>query len=293
MTPTSRPSKTSAASTSFSPIAVSASPNRVGRCGGNPELGKHPGQTLEDADYREWLLKLESKGFGVDWHGATWHGMPREQVAAALDRFAEIFGHDPMIATNHSNNEDSIHWGSDRLTGWRRFAYNVLTRFRHHRKYRGHIVGDRFFWGDLCQKRIKYYRNFVFQDINTLKACPLMPYHDRQKPCVNYWFASSNGANLNAFNKCLSEANQDRLEAEGGACIMYAHLALGFADGKRLDPRFEQLMKRLSKKNGWFARPSLLLDHLLAAKGPCEITDAQRRQMECKWLLEKVFVGAN
>lgn len=260
---------------------------------GDLQRGKHPGQTLEDPDYRQWLLELQSKGFGIDWHGATWHGSPREQVIAGLDRFAEILGHDPDIGTNHSANEDSIYWGSSRLTGWRQLVYNVLTRFRRHRKYRGHVEGDPFFWGDLCRQRIKYYRNYVFQDINTLKACPLMPYHDPSKPYVNYWFASSNGANLDAFNQCISEAAQDRLEAEGGACIMYAHLALGFFDGKRLEPRFERLMRRLAKKNGWFVRPAVQLDHLLAVKGRCEITDAQRRRMELKWLREKVFVGAN
>ena len=56
--------------------------------------------------------------------------------------------------------------------------YNLLTRFRNRGKYRGHVEGDPYFWGDLCRQKIKYYRNFTFRDINTLKACPFMPYHD-------------------------------------------------------------------------------------------------------------------
>jgi hypothetical protein len=259
---------------------------------GDPQQGKHPGQTLEDADYREWLLGLVSKGFGVDWHGATWHGSQREQVIAALERFAEVFGHYPELATNHTGVEDSMYWGSDRVTGWRRFVYNLMTFYHNRGKYRGHIEGDKYFWGDLCKEKIKYYRNFVFQDINTLKACPPMPYHDPQKPYVNYWFASSEGANVKTFAQCISEENQDRLEAEGGACIMYTHLAMGFDSGNGLNRRFEELMNRMAKKNGWFVPVGDLLDHLLAVKGHCEITNSQRRQLERKWIFEKMLLGS-
>lgn len=258
---------------------------------GNPNQGKHPGQTLEDAEYRQWLLELVSNGFGVDWHGATWHSSPREDVIAGLDRFAEVFGEFPTIATNHSVNEESIYWGDARLTGWRRFAYNAITRRHNRGKYRGHVERDTFFWGDICRERIKYVRNFVYRDINTLKACPMMPYHDRTKPFVRYWFASSNGANIEKFNRCISEAAQDRLEAEGGACIMYAHFTLGFNEGGKLDSRFKQLMERLAKKNGWFVPCEVLLDRLLDIRGYHELTNAERRRLECRWFWEKLSVG--
>ena len=260
---------------------------------GDPRRGQFPGQTLDDRDYREWLLDLAAKGFGVDWHGATWHGSNREQVAVALEKFAEVFHHYPETATNHTGVDESIYWGSDRLTGWRRTLYNLLTRYRNHGKFRGNVEGDEFFWGDLCKEKIKYYRNFVFQDINTLKACPMMPYFDPKKPYVNSWFASSNGANVATFNRCLCEKNQDRLEAEGGACIMYTHFALGFYDGKQLNRRFKELMLRLAKKNGWFVRAAVMLDHLMAAKGTCVLSDAQRSWLERKWVWEKIFIGTN
>ena len=67
-----------------------------------------------------------------------------------------------------------------------------------------------------------------FPEINTLRACPIMPYHDPQRPFVNQWYASSEGANCASFNAMLTEAAQDRLEAEGGACIMYTHFGHGF-----------------------------------------------------------------
>ncbi len=169
----------------------------------------------------------------------------------------------------------------------------VLLTCRRGEKYSGHLEESDYFWGDLCRQKIKYCRNFVFRDVNTLKACPFMPYHDATKPYVNCWFASSDGHDIETFNRCLSEANQDRLEAEGGACIMYTHFAIGFRESHGLNPRFQQLMKRLARKNGWFVPAVALLDHLLAEHGPTKITDAQRRRLEQKWLLEKLFVGPN
>ena len=120
-----------------------------------------------------------------------------------------------------------------------------------------------------------------------------MPYHDPRRPYVNYWFASSDGHNLEAFNRCLAEENQDRLEAEGGACIMYTHFALGFQEGRQLNPRFKQLMTRLAKKNGWYVRVAKVLDHLLTVNGHRQLTARQRRQLEKRWLWEKIFTGTN
>ena len=138
---------------------------------------------------------------------------------------------------------------------------------------------------------IKYFRNFVFQDINTLKVCPLMPYHDPRRPLVNYWFSTSNGVDLRRFNECLCEKHQDQLEGEGGACIMYTHFAFHFMHEGSLDPRFRSLMERLAKKDGWFVPTSTLLDHLLAVNGHREITDRQRGRLERKWLCEKILIG--
>jgi hypothetical protein len=118
-----------------------------------------------------------------------------------------------------------------------------------------------------------------------------MPYHDSQRPYVNYWFASSEGADINFFNKCISEKNQDRLEKEGGACIMSTHFAKGFYKNGVVNPRFKFLMKRLSKKNGWFVPVSTMLDYLLKIKGCHNITDKERNQLERKWLFNKIMIG--
>ena len=257
---------------------------------GDPRQGAHPGQTCEDADYLRWVLELQSQGFEIAWHSATWHGLRREGVRAALDMFAGIFGHYPLSAANHSKDE-AIYWGDQRLSGWRSRLYTLATFGRNVGKFRGHIEGDEFFWGDLCREKIKYFRNFVFRDVNTLKLCPFMPYHDPTRPYVNYWFASSNGKAVTEYNKCLSEANQDRLEAERGACIMYTHFASGFIENGKIVPRFRGLMERLSKMNGWFVPVATLLDYLLAAGSHHDITDSQRRRLERRWLVEKLFTG--
>jgi len=115
-----------------------------------------------------------------------------------------------------------------------------------------------------------------------------MPYHDPERPFVNYWFASSEGANVASFNERIAEANQDRLEEEEGACIMYTHFGLGFCEDGRLNPRFRRLMERLARKRGWFVPVATLLDHLLATRGRVEISAAQRTALEWRWLRHKL-----
>ena len=50
-------------------------------------------------------------------------------------------------------------------------------------------------------------------------------------------------------------------------------------------------MRRLSGKNGWFVPVSTLLDFLLEAKGPHEITDSERSALERRWLAHKIRLG--
>ena len=119
-----------------------------------------------------------------------------------------------------------------------------------------------------------------------------MPYHDPDRPDVNHWYASSEGANLDSFNRTVSEANQDRLEAEGGACIMYTHFAYRFVENGSLNPRFRTLIERLSKKNGWFVPISTLLDFLGSRNSAVAITPAERQSLERKWLLHKIRFGS-
>lgn len=253
-----------------------------------PEIG---GSTCEDQEYLSWVLQLQDIGFEIALHNVTYHSVFRDETIAGIERFLELFGHYPKSLANHAGCEESICWGSYRLTGLNKFIYNLLTGNRHNGLFRGHIEGDKYFWGDVCQEKIKYVRNFIVSDINTLKACSIMPYYDPKRPHVNYWFASSEGPDVKTFNACITEENQDRLEEEGGACIMYTHYGSGFYEAGGVNSRFKFLMERLSKKNGWFVPVSTLLDYLLDIKGKHSITDRERSRLERKWLLHKLRVG--
>ena len=255
---------------------------------GTPVIG---GQTCDDADYRAWVLDLQRRGFEIGSHGATPATSERDVVIAATDRFRELFGHDPRAFANHSGCRESIYWGSARVSGIHRLAYNLMTGFRRTNAFRGHVEGDPLFWGDICRERIGYVRNFTFDDIDTLAACPMMPYHDPDRPYVNGWFASSEGADVAAFNRCLAEEAQDRLEDAGSACIMYTHFASGFVRDGQLDERFRVLMTRLAAKDGWFVPVTTLLDHLGTQRGDAPITPGERRAVERRWLRSKAHVG--
>lgn len=258
---------------------------------GDLQRAAYPGATCDDAEYCRWAQQLQAQGFEIALHNVTYHTSPRDVTRAGLERFRELFGHDPAICINHSQNAEAIYWAEARVTGIHVPIYGLLTRFRRCGKYRGHREGDPLFWGDLCQQRVKYVRNFTFADVNTLAACPWMPYHDPRRPYVNYWFASTEGPNVESFVAALSEQNQQRLEDEGGACIMYTHFALGFCRNGRLDERFRQLMQRLAERPGWFVPVSTLLDHILAQRGHCALTDAQRRRLERRWLWQRIHTG--
>jgi hypothetical protein len=251
-----------------------------------PSIG---GATCEDPTYLQWVLSLQQSGVEIGYHNATYHTSSRQQTVDGLDRFKSIFGHYPFSMANHHDCEESIFWGEYRVSAWHRALYNLLTR--NGGRFRGHIEGDPLFWGDHCKEKIKYMRNFVFADINTLKSCPYMPYHDASRPFVQHWFASSEGSDVYSFNRCISEENQDRLENEGGACIMYTHLAYGFQANGSLQTRFVDLMERLSSKQGWFVPVSTLLDFLKQQRADQGISTAERAKLERRWLLHKLQVG--
>ena len=253
-----------------------------------PKIG---GTTCEDKRYLKWVLSLQKQGFEIALHNVTYHTSIREQTSRGLDTFRQLFGHDPYSMSNHSGCHEGIYWGRERLSGNKRTMYDLLHLQLNgkRRQFQGHVTTSPLFWGDLCRERIKYVRNFVLGDINTLNACPAMPYHDPARPYVNYWFAGSEGPRVDSFNAMTSEANQDRLIKEGGACIMYTHLASGFFERGAIDKRFRILMERLSRMNGWFVPVHTLLDHILDARGNYSITQPERSELETRWLYHKLF----
>ena len=250
------------------------------------------GSTCADPEYRDWVIELQRSGFEIGWHNATFHTSTREETRRGLETFARIFGGYPTAMANHSSCDENLYWGDHRVTGIRRWVYRGLTLDRNRGRFRGHVEGDPLFWADLCRQHLKYCRNFDFVDINTLKCCPMMPYHDPARPYVNYWFAATGGHDVRTFTCALSGRAQERLETEGGACIMYTHLARGFCRDGRLDPEFRRLMESMSRRSGWFVPVSTLLDHLLAEQGHHELSDRERAALERRWLSYKLRVGS-
>jgi hypothetical protein len=250
------------------------------------------GATCGDSAFRAWLQKLQASGFEMGYHNATSHTSTRAETLHGLNLFREYFGHDPHSMSSHYASREAIYLGDARLGGWRRKVYQLATRGGRSGTL-GHVPDQEYFWGDLCRERIHYVRNFVFRNINTLAECPFMPYHDPSRPYVNAWYASSEGANIRSCLDMLTESNQDQLEAEGGACILYVHFGHGFTDEKgRLVPRFVELIRRLSRKNGWFVPVSTLLKHLHGSPAPT-ISSRDLAKLERRWLLQKLMYGTS
>lgn len=251
------------------------------------------GGTLEDPDYRAWVVGLAERGFEIAFHGATDHSSLRSDTKRALEVFRETFGHDPKLHANHLGQVEGIYWGAARIDGPPRLLYRLVNgSLRRNTKYYGHVEGSPYFWGDLCRDRITYVRNLSFSDINTLKVSPITPYHDSLRPFVRYWFSASEGPSYKAFCDLISEANQDRLLEEGGACLAYSHFGFGFVDKGQVRPEFAQLIERLSGLPGWFVPASTLLDFLRSQPGWREEADRKiLRNMQYHWLRSRLRHG--
>jgi glycosyltransferase involved in cell wall biosynthesis len=250
------------------------------------------GASLQDPEYRDFVLKLENQGFEIALHNVRNTDSTRREIEYGLEEFRRLIGHYPRVHANHCNNRENVYWGAARFSTIASNLYGIAARATRSRRFEGHIDGSQHFWGDLCKARIDYVRNMVFRPINTLKMNPSMPYHDPNKPLVNAWFSSSDGGDRETFCKLLSEHNQDRLEEEGGVCLVYTHFASGFSNNGRVDQRVEQLLRRLAQKNGWFVPVSQLLDFLRDEHGTLSIPAAEIAGMERRWFREHLAVAA-
>ena len=245
------------------------------------------GATLAEPAYLEFVLKLKEQGFEIAFHGATSHSATREQTEEALERFKELVGYYPKIHCNHSMNRDNIYWGAARFGTRRwRLLYRLATIAKD-RRYEGHLPRSPYFWGDLCRKHVRYVRNLAFWEINLLNVCPAMPYHVPSMPYVNYWFTSTQAADVDAFCEAVSPEKQRQLEEEGGVSILYTHLGAGFVRNNKLDPRFCRLIEALAARGGWFVPTSDILDHLRSSGGGKDIRPGELAALERRWIFGK------
>lgn len=250
------------------------------------------GETCDEPDHRKWLLELQAEGFEIGFHNVTLHTSTRDEIERGLDRFRAIFGSSPRTFAQHYFCDENLYWGDQRLSGAYRAMYNVLTRFKNHARFHGHVEGHPYFWGDLCRAQVTYVRNFVFANVDTLESCPFMPYFDPARPYVHAWYSGTEGSNLTNFVRSIDEAAQDRLIERGSLCIMYTHFGHGFVDGGRLNRRFMDLMTRLAASGGWFVPVGRVLDLLRERNGGVHtLTSKERNTLERRWLAHKVRYG--
>lgn len=256
----------------------------------NAAEGKIPAGTLQDADYLQFCRELEAKGFEIALHSVRNHDARRELVEQGLKIFRELMHHDPIVHCNHATNLESLYWGKSRFSSAMNRAIYGLMTFIHgkSRVFEGHLEDSPFFWGDLCKEHIKYVRGFTFNDINLLKhGC--LPYHDPARPFVNYWFSTAEAGIVRTFREMICEENQDRLEAEGGICILSTHFGKKFTDGKTVHPQIEALLRRLARKNGWFVPVKDVLEYMQTLQRDPVILPDQLCRLEFHWLFQQLY----
>ena len=83
--------------------------------------------------------------------------------------------------------------------------------------YQGEVEHSEYWWGDLAQKHIRYARNLTFNDINTLRRNPSMPYRDPNRPLVPRWFSGTHAeestSSTRSFHRRISKDSRKRVES--------------------------------------------------------------------------------
>jgi hypothetical protein len=245
-------------------------------------------QTLEDAEYRDFVQDLQVRGFEIAWHCATMESSTRDRTLAGLERFRETFGHYPRVHANHAYNRENLYWGADRLDQpLLKALYRRLNR-RPPEYYQGDLEGSPFWWGDLCQKHIHYVRNLTFDEINVAKLNPSMPYHDPQRALVRWWFSAADAQGAFEFCQLLSPKNQQKLERDGGICIVATHFGKGFVRHGQVEPLTRQRLERIAERPGWFPTVGELLDWLRAQRSSDVLPVGEWKRMQWRWARDLV-----
>jgi hypothetical protein len=254
----------------------------------DPQSNFAGSETLQDPEYLQFILDLKGRGFEITWHAAAMESSERSQTLLGLERFREKIGHYPRIHTSHALNRENPYWGADRVDF-------PLIRWLMRRQFDlpgdhflGHVEGSAYWWGDACTQHIEYGRNLTFSAINLASVNPSMPYRDPRRPLIRYWFSASDAPAIDDFRQLLRPENQDRLEREGGFCIVATHLGKGFAPNGRLDPGFERDLETLAARPGWFPTVGELLDWLLTHRVTTDLPRTEWLRMQFRWLMDAV-----
>lgn len=241
-------------------------------------------ETLDDPSYRDFVVDLHRRGFEIASHGATMETSSRDRTLAAMERFKSLFGRYPRLHANHSYNRENLYWGGARLDdALLRLLYRRVNG-RPYDHYEGHLPGSRFWWGDFATEHVEYVRNLTFAEINLFRANPSMPYRDPSRPLVRWWFSASDAEGAEEFNVLLREEEQERLEREGGVCIVATHLGKGYGIDGAVHPGTRKVLESLARRNGWFPTVGELLDWLRGQRRDEHLPPVEWRSMQWRWM---------
>ena len=101
----------------------------------------------------------------------------------------------------------------------------------------------------------------------------------------------SNGNNADRFIELISKENLDRLEREGGVCIVYTQFGAGsFYKSGEIRPEFRARVIDLSTRNGWFVPATELLDYMRTQPNwDPELTFREQVRFEIIFLIKRVL----
>jgi hypothetical protein len=248
------------------------------------------GCSLDDAEFRDFVIELRDKGYEIGWSGASSESNERERTIEGLERFREVVGHYPRVYINHAAKRENLYWGNGRIDQPLLKAVIHRTAPRPPGYFQGHVEGSPFWWGDVCRQRLDYVLNLAFDDVNLTRINPSMPYHDPTRPLVRYWFSASDARDCSEFNQLLRPDRQDKLEREGGCCVVATHLSRGFVRNQQIERLARKRLESLAARDGWFVPVSKILDHLRGDEDTVLPSDEWDR-MQWKWARDIVRRG--
>ncbi len=246
--------------------------------------------TLERPEYLAWVHELIDAGFELGSHGASMESSPRADTERALAFLEAEFGRVPRLHANHAFNRENVYWGAKRFAGGPlRF---VLDRLRSGGDFDGDDEASPYFWGDLCREHVDYVRNFTFSELDMLRVNPEMPYALDHTPWVKRWFSTTDAPDADAFVARITPESLERVERDGGVCIVSTHLGKGYVEDGRVRPDVEAVLEWLAQRPGWFAPVSDILDHLVAQGAGARLGRSGLMKLEARYLADQVAMRA-
>jgi len=248
-------------------------------------------ETLQRSEYLRYVQQLVADGFELASHGATMESSNRERTLRGLEFLDQHFDTTLQLYANHGENRENLYWGPKRFrTPLFQWLARTIERNRRDGYYCGDVEESEFFWGDVCRKRFRYVRNFTFASLNALSFNPEMPYAISNTPYVQYWFSTSDAPTPEIFRRRVTRSAIDRLEGEGGICILSTHFGKrGYVSNGRLDPTVDDMLRYIADKPGWLVPASEILDHLAAQQPDRNVSTLALARIEFRFLIDQLL----